>query len=77
MLTPVAVPACNTVDVVESAYQLMVLPVAAVADNVAVSDPQRDALTTVDTFAGIAFTVAIAAVRVDDTQPVAATRDKA
>ena len=55
----------------------MVLPVAAVADNVAVSDPQRDALTTVDTFAGIAFTVAIAAVRVDDTQPVAATRDKA
>ena len=71
MLTPVAVPACNTVDVVESAYQLMVLPVAAVADNVAVSDPHLVAPVTVVTSAGKVLTVAVAAVRDEDTQPVA------
>jgi hypothetical protein len=73
----VAVPACNTVEVVESAYQLIVLPVPAVAVKVAVSAPQRDAPKTVVTLAGIAFIVAVAAVRVFEIQPVASTRDNA
>jgi hypothetical protein len=52
-----------------------VLPLAAVAVNVAVSAPHRDAPAAVDTFAGIEFTVATAATRNDDTQPVVVTLD--
>ena len=70
LLTPVNVPACNIVVVVESAYQSMVIPVAAVAETVAVSGPHLVALTTVVTAAGRAFTVTETAVRVVEPHPV-------
>ena len=69
LLIPVNVPACNTVEVVESEYQLIDIPVEAVALKVMVSEPHFEAFTTVVTVAGNAFMVATTAVIVDDEQP--------
>ena len=64
LFTPVTVPDCNKVSFVESAYQLIVNPVEAVAEIVDVSVPHLVAFTTVVTAAGKAFTVAATAVLV-------------
>lgn len=69
LLIPVIVPACKTDEVVESEYQLIVIPVEAVALKVMVSEPHFEALVTVVTVAGNAFIVANTAVLVDDAQP--------
>ena len=68
LLIPVNVPACNTAKVVESEYQLIVIPVDAVALNVMVSRPHFEAFTTVVTVAGKAFMEAMTAVLVDEEQ---------
>jgi hypothetical protein len=70
LFIPVIVPACKTEEVVESEYQLIVIPVEAVALNVMVSEPHFEALVTVVTAAGNAFTVAFTAVLVADAHPV-------
>ena len=68
LFTPVTVPDCNKLVAKESEYQLMVIPINAVAEMVEVSVPHFDAFTTVATVAGKAFTVAVTAVLVDETQ---------
>ncbi len=68
LFTPVTVPDCNKFVAKESAYQLMVIPVNAVAEIVEVSVPHFEAFTNVATVAGSAFTVAVTAVLVDETQ---------
>ena len=68
LFKPVTVPACNKFIADESEYQLMVIPVNAVAEIVEVSVPHFVALAIVATVAGKAFTVAVTAVLVDETQ---------
>ena len=69
LLIPAIVPACNTFNVKESEYQLIVIPVAAVALKVMVSEPHFEAFVRVVTVAGNAFIVANTAALVDDAQP--------
>ena len=61
-------PLCNTVEVVESAYQSIVKPAAAVAVIDAVSILHFVAFANVVTTVGNAFIVAIVAVLVVDKQ---------
>ena len=68
LFTPVTVPDCNKFVAKESEYQLMVIPVSAVAEIVDVSVPHFVALAVVTTAAGKAFIVAVTAVLVDETQ---------
>ena len=64
------VPVPNTVPVVdESANQLKVVPIGAVALKVTDDAPQAVPLTVVDTAVGNALYVATTAVLVDDIQP--------
>ena len=68
LFIPVSVPDCNKFVVKESAYQLMVIPVKAVAEIVDVSVPHFVAFTTVATAAGKAFIAAVTVVLVEETQ---------
>jgi len=68
LFTPVTVPDCNKLVAKESEYQLMVIPVNAVAEMVEVSVPHFVAFTTVATAVGKAFKVAVTAVLVEETQ---------
>lgn len=66
------VPVANTAPVVdESANQLNVVLAGAVALNVSAALPQLDALTDTVTAVGNVLIVAVTAVRVADTQPLA------
>ena len=68
LFIPVTVPDCNKLVAKESEYQLMVIPVNAVAEMVEVSVPHFVAFTTVATAVGKAFKVAVTAVLVEETQ---------
>lgn len=61
-------PVCKAVPPDEAAYQSIVSPAPALADIVTDPVPHRLAPVPVGT-AGMAFTVATTAVRVDDKQP--------
>jgi len=68
LFIPVTVPDCNKLVAKESEYQSMVMLVNAVAEIVEVSVPHFVAFTRVATTAGKAFTVAVTAVLVEETQ---------
>jgi len=63
-------PVANNVPPADALYQSIVVPAALVAEIVTEPGPHRDPLTGEVAAAGTALTVAVTAVRLEETQPV-------